>query len=156
MGWQGWPEGKKFALVLSHDVDTTEGYKNVLNVADLEERLGFRSSFNFVPERYGKISLALLDELRRRGFGVGVHGLKHDGKLFLSKRSFDRQAQRINAYLKEWNTQGFTSPSMHHRLDWMTALNIKYSISTFDTDPFEPQPDSRRHHLPLCGVQEQP
>ncbi len=140
--WQGWPEGKQFALVLSHDVDTLRGYQNVLKLAELEEKLGFRSTFNFVPERYGKISLDLLDELRHRGFGVGVHGLKHDGKLFLSKRHFDRQAIRINEYLKEWKTEGFTSPSMQHNLDWMTALNIEFSTSTFDTDPFEPQPDA--------------
>jgi len=140
-GWKGWPANKKFALVLSHDVDTAEGYKKVLKLAELEERMGFRSCFNFVPERYGRVSLDLLDQLRRRGFDVAVHGLKHDGKLFLSRRHFNRQAARINQYLEEWKTEGFTSPSMHRNLDWMTALNIKYSTSTFDTDPFEPQPD---------------
>ncbi len=140
-GWPGWPEGKDFALVLSHDVDTRKGYDNVLMLADLEEKMGFRSCFNFVPKRYGDISLDLLDELRRRGFGVGVHGLKHDGRLFLSQRIFDRRAVRINEYLHEWQTSGFSSPSMHRNLDWMGALNITYSISTFDTDPFEPQPD---------------
>ena len=25
-GWSGWPEGKQFALVLMHDVDTAEGH----------------------------------------------------------------------------------------------------------------------------------
>jgi hypothetical protein len=30
---------------------------------------------------------------------------------------------------------------MHHNLDWIHQLNIKYDASTFDTDPFEPQPD---------------
>jgi hypothetical protein len=24
-GWKGWPEGKKFALVLTHDVETVQG-----------------------------------------------------------------------------------------------------------------------------------
>jgi hypothetical protein len=139
--WKGWPDGKQFALVLSHDVDTIHGYNDVLHVAELEENIGFRSCFNFVPERYGRVSLDLLDQLRRRGFDVAVHGLKHDGKLFLSKRTFDGQAPRINAYLKNWQTDGFTSPSMQRNLEWMTALNIDYSISTFDTDPFEPQPD---------------
>lgn len=140
-GWAGWPEGKQFALVLSHDVDSRKGYDNVLNLAELEEQMGFRSCFNFVPESYGRVSLELLDKLRQRGFGVAVHGLKHDGQLFTSKRNFDRQARRINNYLAEWKTEGFTSPSMHHNLDWLVGLNIKYSTSTFDTDPFEPQPD---------------
>jgi glycosyltransferase involved in cell wall biosynthesis len=122
-------------------VDSRKGYDNVLKLAELEEKVGFRSCFNFVPERYGKIALDLLVELRRRGFDIAVHGLKHDGKLFLTKHIFDRQAHRINEYLKQWNTEGFSSPSMHHNLEWLAGLNIKYSISTFDTDPFEPQPD---------------
>jgi hypothetical protein len=140
-GWKGWPDGRQFALVLSHDVDTFHGYKDVLKVVELEEKMGFRSCFSFVPERYGSISLDLLEELRGRGFDVAVHGLKHDGKLFLSKRMFDVQAPRINGYLKRWKTEGFTSPSMQRNLEWMTSLSINYCTSTFDTDPFEPEPD---------------
>jgi hypothetical protein len=30
---------------------------------------------------------------------------------------------------------------MHHNLDWIHDLNITYDASTFDSDPFEPQPD---------------
>ena len=30
---------------------------------------------------------------------------------------------------------------MHRNLDWLHDLNIAYDASTFDTDPFEPQPD---------------
>lgn len=84
----------------------------------------------------------MLKKLRRRGFEIGVHGLKHDGKLFISRKIFDQRAIKINDYLKQWNTRGFTSPSMHHKADWLHALNITYSTSTFDSDPFEPQPDS--------------
>jgi hypothetical protein len=141
-GWPGWPDGKQFALVLSHDVDTAKGYNDVLKLADIEEGLGFRSSFNFVPERYGVVEVGLLDELKSRGFGIGVHGLKHDGKLFSSKEIFDKRAPQINAYLKKWGTRGFTAPSMIRNHDWMHALDIDHCISTFDTDPFEPQPDS--------------
>ena len=47
----------------------------------------------------------------------------------------------INHYLKEWNSVGFVSPSMHRNLAWMHELNIEYDASTFDTDPFEPQPE---------------
>ena len=30
---------------------------------------------------------------------------------------------------------------MHHNLDWLQELHIEYDLSTFDTDPFEPQSD---------------
>ena len=106
----------------------------------LEEDLGFRSSFNIVPERY-RVSLNLIEEIKKRGFEVGVHGLNHDGKLFFSKSIFKKRTPKINSYLKKWNSKGFTSPSMHHNLDWMHMLNIDHSTSTFDTDPYEPQPD---------------
>ena len=36
---------------------------------------------------------------------------------------------------------GFRSPAMHHNLNWLRDLDIEYDLSTFDTDPFEPQPD---------------
>jgi hypothetical protein len=147
-GWTGWPVGKKFAVVLIHDIETGKGLNKCMKLAKLEEDIGFRSSFNFVPERY-KNSASLHEALRKKGFDIGVHGLKHDGKLFNSRRIFDERSVRINHYLKKWNTRGFTSPSMHHNLDWMHALNILYSTSTFDTDPFEPQPDGVKTIFPF-------
>jgi hypothetical protein len=138
--WPGWPGDKKFALVLSHDVDTQRGHDHCLQLMNIEKELGFRSSFNFVPERY-TVSKKVRAEIVNNGFGVGVHGLKHDGKLFSSKKIFNKRADRINHYLKQWGTKGFTSPSTHHNLRWMHALDIEFDTSTFDTDPFEPQPD---------------
>jgi hypothetical protein len=139
-GWSAWPEEKQFALVLHHDVDTAKGHEKCRHLIKLEEKMGFRSSFNFVPERYN-VSSELRGLLVEKGFQVGVHGLKHDGKLFFSKKVFLKQAERINHYLKEWKSVGFISPSMHQNLDWISHLEIKHDSSTFDTDPFEPQPN---------------
>ena len=69
-----WPGGYRFALVLTHDIETAAGQAFVREVADMEEDLGFRSSFNFVLERY-PLNFALMQELRTRGFEVGCHGL---------------------------------------------------------------------------------
>lgn len=139
-GWCGWPGGKKFALVLTHDVDTAKGQVQCEQLMDLELRLGFRSSFNFVPERYA-VSPELRSRLEANGFEVGVHGLRHDGNLFASKEKFENEAVHINRYLKEWRAVGFRSPCMYHNLEWIADLDIEYDASTFDTDPFEPQPD---------------
>jgi hypothetical protein len=138
--WRGWPDGKKFALVLMHDVDTQAGHDKCRTLMDLDEAMGFRSAFNFVPERY-RLSKNLLGEAKSRGFEIGVHGLKHDGKLFFSRELFLQRAGKINQYLADWNTRGFSTPSMLRNLQWIKDLNIDYSTSTFDTDPFEPQPE---------------
>lgn len=138
--WSGWPEGKQFALILTHDVETAQGQEKCSKLVKLEKELGFRSSFNFVAERYN-VSSKLRHNLISTGFEVGVHGLYHDGRLYRSMETFRGRAVRINRYLKEWSAVGFRSPAMHHNLEWLHDLNIEYDASTFDTDPFEPQPD---------------
>lgn len=138
--WNGWPEQKKFALVLTHDVEKEKGQMRTEALMKMEQAHGFVSSFNYVPERY-KDTPAIRHMLTDAGFEVGVHGLNHDGKLYRSRAEFLRRAKRINDYIKQWNAVGFRSPAMHHNLDWIRDLNIEYDASTFDTDPFEPQPD---------------
>ncbi|MGO9533755.1 MAG: hypothetical protein ACLP3B_21590 [Syntrophobacteraceae bacterium] len=137
-GWSGWPDDKRFAIVLTHDVETSNGHAKCRDLVALERALGFRSAFNFVAERY-PVSAGLRDYLAANGFEVGVHGLYHDGKKFKSRNIFDKRVPRINKYLKDWNATGFRSPSMYCNLDWLHDLDIKYDCSTFDTDPFEPQ-----------------
>lgn len=134
-----WPEGKRFAFVLTHDVESSQGQQFVRRVASLEERYGFRSSINFVPEKY-PVDHDLLKELQQRGFEVGVHGLRHDGRLFSSEAAFLKRAQRINQYLKTWEAVGFRSPLTHRHPAWMQALDVEYDSSFFDTDPYETIP----------------
>jgi predicted glycosyltransferase/peptidoglycan/xylan/chitin deacetylase (PgdA/CDA1 family) len=139
-GWTGWPDGKKFALVLTHDVETVKGLKNCRQLAEIEESLGFRSSFNFVAEDY-EVPDELIHFLKSRGFEAGVHGLHHHGNLFGSRKKFNEQVPRINRFIERWGAKGFRTPSLYHNLDWIAELDIEYDSSTFDTDPFEPQPD---------------
>lgn len=134
-----WPHGKRFAFVLTHDVETQAGCDYVRALAEIEERYGFRSCFNFVAEDY-RVDAGLRDELLARGFEVGLHGLKHDGRLFASEQAFDHAVERINRYLKEWNVIGFRSPLTHRNPVWMQKLQIEYDSSFFDTDPYEPMP----------------
>ena len=74
-----WPEGRTWALVLTHDVETAAGYAAVEPVLSLERRLGLRSAWFYVPRRYD-IDIADLRRLTAEGLEVGVHGLYHDGR----------------------------------------------------------------------------
>ncbi len=140
-GWPGWPGGKRFAVVLTHDVEGCKGMARVEQLMNVERKHGFTSCFNFVPEGEYRLPDAMREILERSGFEVGVHGLEHDGKLYGSKADFSAKAARINEYLRQWNSVGFRSPLMQHKLEWLHLLNVEYDTSTFDTDPFEPQPD---------------
>lgn len=147
-GFTGWPGNKQFALVLRHDVESCAGRDKCGKILELERTFGVTSAFFLVPEGY-----CVSPDLRRRieeaGGEVGVHGLKHDGKLYTSRQRFNSRAVRINRYLREWNSIGFSSPSTHHELDWLHDLDIEYDCSTFDTDPFEPQPDAMHTIYPF-------
>ncbi len=140
-GWPGWPEGKAFSFVITHDVEGAEGLAKVRQLAALEMEMGFRSTFNFIPEGSYSVQPELRAWLLENGFEVGVHDLKHDGKLYASRRGFPEKAGRINRYLRDWQASGYRSAFMLRNLDWLHELDIAYDSSTFDTDPFEPQPD---------------
>lgn len=148
-GWKGWPEGKRFALVLTHDVESQAGLDNIERVMDLETRYGLRSSFNFIPEGPYETPVELRERLMNQGFEVGVHDLYHDGHLYESREGFSEKAKSINRYLKEWGAVGFRSGFMLRQLDWLHELDIVYDASTFDTDPFEPQPDGSHTIFPF-------
>jgi len=140
-GWPGWPGGKSFAFVLTHDVERQKGLSRCLALAQLEMRLGFRSAFNFVPEGEYATPASLRSVLTESGFEIGVHDLHHDGSLYGSFKAFKKGAGRINQYLRAWNASGFRSGFMRHNLRWLQHLDVDYDASTFEYDPFEPQPD---------------
>jgi len=148
-GWPGWPDGKEFAFVLTHDIEGTTGLDRCHRLAEIETSLGFRSSFNFVPEGEYATPQELRAFLTERGFEVGVHDLHHDGRLYRSRAAFKKNSQKINRYLASWGAVGFRSGFMLHNLGWLQDLNVLYDASTFDTDPFEPQRDGTKTIFPF-------
>lgn len=148
-GWPGWPEGKQFALVLTHDVEGLKGFNRVPQLLELTRKHGFRASFNFVPKGQYQVDRQMLDLLNRSGFEAGAHGLEHDGKLYQSTKSFAAKAVKIREVLENWGGCGFRSPLMQHRLGWLHKIGCEYDASTFDVDPFEPQPDGMSTIFPF-------
>ncbi len=133
-----WPEGRRYAVALTHDVEGPRGVANIERVREVERRHGFVSSWNFVAEGY-PLPNGLFEALRAEGCEIGLHGIHHDGSLFRDRASFERQLPLICRYLAEWDAVGFRSPATHRNPDWMRELPVLYDSSFPDTDPFEPQ-----------------
>jgi len=153
-GWNGWPNGKEFALVFTHDVESERGISRVRDLAEMEISYGLRSSFNFIPEGSYEDPSELRSWLESKGFEVGVHDLNHDGLLFDSREGFREKALRINHYLNAWGAVGFRAGFMLRQLDWIHDLKVVYDASTFDTDPFEPQPEGSLTIFPFAVAPE--
>ena len=133
-----WPGGHHAALSLTHDVESEEGLRLAVELADLEEELGFRSSFNLGG--WYSVDPGLVRELTERGFEVGVHGLRHDRSLFATRASFEAQQPGLRELFDRLGAVGFRSPSTHRILPWIGELPIEYDCSLPHSDPFEPQP----------------
>ncbi len=133
-----WPRGHRFAAVLTHDVEGSSGLENIPRVLEVERRHGMVSSWNFVARGY-PIPGGTFERIRAAGCEVGLHGIRHDGRLFADRASFESNLPLIHRYLEEWDAVGFRSPATHRNSDWMGELGCLYDSSFPDTDPFEPQ-----------------
>src|SRR2546429_4379025 len=96
-----WPRKYSWALVLTHDVEPSTGYRNVHLLRHLELEADYRSSWNFVPRRY-EVEDSFVNELLKDGFEVGVHGLYHDGRDFASLSTLSERIPGMREYAKRW------------------------------------------------------
>ncbi len=132
-----WPEGKEFAIALTHDSDRIQApishlrsvrerftdedyalaienrknlYLNIDDMAAMERKYGFRSSFYFLLDEYDITSLTeKLSRLRSDGWEMGLHGglrtsedlskMRHEIGLFVSAFGTNPQGIREH-YLK--------------------------------------------------------
>ena len=143
-----WPDGHSWAFVLTHDVETAAGYRDIAPLCDLERSLGYRSSWNLVAQGYD-VDDEMVERLVADGFEIGVHGFRHDGRDFESIQSLRSRVPEIRRSAERWGAQGFRSPSTLRVWDWMPELGFDYDSSYSDTAPFEPQPGGCCSLLPF-------
>ena len=133
-----WPSGRSWALVLTHDVETDVGYRDMDLLRVPERARGYRSSWNFVGARY-QVDDQMARSLRDDGCEAGVHGLWHDGR-DLEERFMDERLPVMWEHARRWDAVGFRSPATHRGWELMHRLGFDYDSSYSDTDPYEPQP----------------
>lgn len=133
-----WPEGRRFAAVMTHDVEGPAGIANIARVLEVERRHGVVSSWNFCGDWY-PIPSGTFEHLRAAGCEIGLHGITHDNRMWRDRASFESELPEIHRLLGAWGAAGWRSPATHRRAEWMQELGADYDSSFPDTDPFEPK-----------------
>ena len=152
-----WPGDAAWAIVLTHDVERAPGYVFVEELVELELGKGLRSAWYFVPERDYRVDDGLVERLRRRGFEVCVHGLRHDGR-DLEPGVFERRLPTMLSYAERWKAIGFRAPSTQRAPELIARLGLDHDSSYSDVARFEPQGGGSCSWLPFFvgGVVELP
>lgn len=134
-----YPENSRCAIVVTHDVETQKGFDFIPKVIESEQKYNFVSSWNIIPYKYD-IAPDIINTIIKNGNEIGIHGYNHDGKLYYSRKIFDKRVPYINEAIEKYDAVGFRSPMVHRNLEWLQKLNIVYDASCFDYDPFQPFP----------------
>jgi hypothetical protein len=134
-----WPEGGSSCAIMTHDVEEEAGRDFCETLMDIDDSFGIKASFQVIPEERYEVSAEFLRSIRRRGFEVAVHDLNHDGHLYRDRQQFMERAAKINAYGKEFETDGFRAGVLYRKQLWYDALKFSYDMSVPNVAHLDPQ-----------------
>lgn len=132
-----WPEGKRYAVTLSHDVDTDYAFRTPQALAALrhiEERVGMRSAWMIIT-RYAASGRAALSDLVQSGHEIGCHSTRHDHRLaFLPAARMRDRVREGKERLSPYGAIGFRSPNYLRTPSLYEALSgrFDYDMSMHD------------------------
>jgi hypothetical protein len=139
-----WPEGKKYAAALTHDVDSSEAWKKGYwkAFAELEEANGLRSSWHICSVHAHRWEREI-EELAKRGHEIAWHGPRHDYRIaFMRPEELASTLSANRPLFARFGIRGFRSPNYlrTNRLYNGLAGALGYDSSTMDTaaEPLSP------------------
>ena len=133
-----WPDGKKFAFCVSHDLESGHNLKDLQRLVDTDKSFGFKGCWNIVAlllESNGECA----EKLKSAGCEIGCHGYNHDNKFaFLSEEKMRARLEKCAVYIDRYQIKGFRSPSLLRSPGLMRQLAdyFEYDSSYPDTDIF--------------------
>lgn len=158
--------GKKYAFILTHDVDTRKGLRRAKKLKKIEHKYDVPSAW-YIPSKRYKLDNEAIKELANHG-EVGAHGTKHNGKLdrIPGNKLVERlcEAKQILEKITGEQIEGFRAPLLQHNVKIIQALrDAGYAYDT-SIPTWEPRhPNTMKSHgigtmypLNLEGVTEIP
>ena len=118
-------------VVLSHDLDSAEGLRNVVrDFLSIEEEVGARST-NFAVPCGWPLDAGLLRELAERGHEIGVHGYDHSNQTpFASDSERRRRLDAARPIRTESAAVGYRAPSLLRSAPLLQDLATRYQYDS--------------------------
>jgi len=107
------PQATPATVLLTHDIDSPQGLRNLVDYfLPIEEAAGARST-NFVVPCAWPLDHGLLREVVARGHEIGVHGFDHSNRTpFLAASERRRRLAEAKAALEAYCPAGYRAPSL--------------------------------------------
>lgn len=123
--------GVRTPVLLSHDIDTPEGLRNLVpRFLPLEEAVGARSS-NYVVPCAWPIDYDLLDETARRGHEIGIHGYDHSNKTpYAPPAQMRSRLEAARPLIERYGILGYRAPSLVRTPELMDQLQRLYGYDS--------------------------
>lgn len=125
--------GKRYACIITHDIDTQKGLKRAKHLKKLEEKYDVHSAW-YIPSKHYKLNLETVKDLANYG-EIGAHDTKHDGKLAqLPKQKLVKRVREAKQTLEKiinCSVEGFRAPLLQHNVEIIRALEeARYTYDT--------------------------
>jgi peptidoglycan/xylan/chitin deacetylase (PgdA/CDA1 family) len=118
-------------VVLSHDIDSPEGLRNLVDAfLPIEEAVGSRS-VNFIVPCAWPIDHGLVAEARARGHQIGVHG--HDHSNWSPFADTHERRARLDAardFVDRYEARGYRAPSLLRTRALLRDLSSRYAYDS--------------------------
>ena len=125
-----WPEGKRFALVLTHDVDSAGGLQRAAEIAEEETRRGLRSCW-YVVGADEPLDDDALAALRAGGHEIGLHDAHHDNRgPFLGPAELGRRLDEVGDLVRRHEIRGYRSPTLLRTDAMYEALSGRFAYDS--------------------------
>ena len=135
--------GKKYACVVTHDIDTSQGLRRAHLLKKIEERYDVPSAW-YIPSDHFRLDIQTIRGLANHG-EIGSHDTKHDGKLAqLSQEKLVRRLSESRQALSKaanCSIEGFRAPLLQHSfkiIDALQAAGYSYDSSIPTWEPKHP------------------
>jgi peptidoglycan/xylan/chitin deacetylase (PgdA/CDA1 family) len=138
-GWRDapvalWPDGKRFAVALTHDVDTAQGLRQAERFARIEHDAGVVSAWYVVPRRF-QLDHAVLQALAGAGHEIGCHGYDHRNRTpFLPRAAISARLEECRPFLEDYAVQGYRSPGLLRTSALYAELSARFVYDTSAPD----------------------